>query len=341
MPAIEEVIARIGPLDEGALARAREREAALTKPAGSLGRLEELAIQLAGILGTERPRLARKAIVIMAADHGVTAEGISAYPAEVTPQMVANFLTGGAAINALAGGAGARVTIVDLGVRGAIPEVSGGADGPMLLRHPLGPGTANAAHGPAMTRETARQGLVVGIDVAGAEVGRGLDLLGVGEMGIGNTTTASAIGAALTGLPPERTTGHGTGVIGAAYDRKIAIVRQMLATNRPDPADPLDVLAKVGGFEIAGLVGLLLGAAALVAVRLCPAVQPYLIAAHRSAEPGHAVVLDALGLTPLLDLGLRLGEGSGAALAFGLVDGAARHLAEMATFAEARVSEEA
>ncbi len=357
MPAIEEVIARIGPLDEGALALALEREAALTKPAGSLGRLEELAIQLAGILGTERPRLARKAIVIMAADHGVTAEGISAYPAEVTPQMVANFLTGGAAINALAGGAGARVTIVDLGVRGAIPEVSGGADGPMLLRHPLGPGTANAAHGPAMTRETARQGLVVGIDVAGAEVGRGLDLLGVGEMGIGNTTTASAIVAALTGLPPERTTGHGTGVIGAAYDRKIAIVRQMLATNRPDPADPLDVLAKVGGFEIAGLVGLLLGAAAarvpivldgfitgaaaLVAVRLCPAVQPYLIAAHRSAEPGHAVVLDALGLTPLLDLGLRLGEGSGAALAFGLVDGAARHLAEMATFAEARVSEEA
>lgn len=357
MPAIEEVIARIGPLDEGALARAREREAALTKPAGSLGRLEELAIQLAGILGTERTRLARKAIVIMAADHGVTAEGISAYPAEVTPQMVANFLAGGAAINALAGGVGARVTVVDLGVRGAIPEVSGGGTGPTLLRHPLGPGTANAAHGPAMTRETARQGLVVGIDVAGAEVGRGLDLLGVGEMGIGNTTTASAIGAALTGLPPERTTGHGTGVAGAAYDRKIAIVRQMLATNRPDPADPLDVLAKVGGFEIAGLVGLLLGAAAarvpivldgfitgaaaLVAVRLCPAVQPYLIAAHRSAEPGHAVVLDALGLTPLLDLGLRLGEGSGAALAFGLVDGAARHLAEMATFAEARVSEEA
>ncbi len=357
MPAIEEVIARIGPLDEGALARAREREAALTKPAGSLGRLEELAIQLAGILGTERTRLARKAIVIMAADHGVTAEGISAYPAEVTPQMVANFLAGGAAINALAGGVGARVTVVDLGVRGAIPEVSGGGTGPTLLRHPLGPGTANAAHGPAMTRETARQGLVVGIDVAGAEVGRGLDLLGVGEMGIGNTTTASAIVAALTGLPPERTTGHGTGVAGAAYDRKIAIVRQMLATNRPDPADPLDVLAKVGGFEIAGLVGLLLGAAAarvpivldgfitgaaaLVAVRLCPAVQPYLIAAHRSAEPGHAVVLDALGLTPLLDLGLRLGEGSGAALAFGLVDGAARHLAEMATFAEARVSEEA
>ncbi len=357
MPAIEEVIARIGPLDEGALALAREREAALTKPAGSLGRLEELAIQLAGILGTERPRLARKAIVIMAADHGVTAEGISAYPAEVTPQMVANFLTGGAAINALAGGAGARVTIVDLGVRGAIPEVSGGADGPMLLRHPLGPGTANAAHGPAMTRETARQAIAFGIAVAEAEGGRGLDLLGVGEMGIGNTTAASAIVAALTGLPPERTTGHGTGVIGAAYDRKIAIVRQMLVTNRPDPADPLDVLAKVGGFEIAGLVGLLLGAAAarvpivldgfitgaaaLVAVRLCPAVQPYLIAAHRSAEPGHAVVLDALGLTPLLDLGLRLGEGSGAALAFGLVDGAARHLAEMATFAEARVSEEA
>jgi len=354
---IEEVIAQIGPLDEGALARAREREGALTKPAGSLGRLEELAIQLAGILGTERPRLAHKAIVIMAADHGVTAEGVSAYPAEVTPQMVANFLAGGAAINALAGGVGARVTVVDLGVRGAIPEIPGDDSGPTLLRHPLGPGTANAAHGPAMTRETARQALAFGIGVAEAEVGRGLDLLGVGEMGIGNTTAASAIVAALTGQPPERVTGHGTGVTGAAYERKITVVRQMLATNRPDPADPLDVLAKVGGFEIAGLVGLLLGAAAarvpivldgfitgaaaLVAVRLCPALQPYLIAAHRSAEPGHAVVLDALGLTPLLDLGLRLGEGSGAALAFGLVDGAARHLAEMATFAEAGVSEEA
>jgi len=359
MLSIEEVMARIGPPDEGAMARARERETMLTKPAGSLGRLEELALQLAGIVGTERPRLAQKAIVIMAADHGVTAEGVSAYPAEVTPQMVANFLAGGAAINALARGAGARVTVVDLGVRGAIPEVpevSGGAAGPTLLRHPLGPGTANAAHGPAMARETARQGLAVGIRVAEGEVGRGLDLLGVGEMGIGNTTAASAIVVALTGLPPERVTGHGTGVTGAAYERKIAVVRQMLVTNRPDPADPLDVLAKVGGFEIAGLVGLLLGtaaarvpiildgfitgAAALVAVALCPALRPYLIAAHRSAEPGHAVVLDALGLTPLLDFGLRLGEGSGAALAFGLVDGAARHLAEMATFAEAGVSEE-
>jgi nicotinate-nucleotide--dimethylbenzimidazole phosphoribosyltransferase len=354
---IEDVIAAIGPLDAGALVRAREREAMLTKPAGSLGRLEELAIQLAGILGTERPTLARKAIVIVAADHGVTAEGVSAYPAEVTPQMVANFLAGGAAINALAGGVGARVTVVDLGVRGAIPDLSTGTTGPILLRHPLGPGTDNAAQGAAMTRETARRAIAFGIGVAEAEVGRGLDLLGVGEMGIGNTTAASAIVAALTGSSPERTTGHGTGVTGAAYERKIAVVRQMLATNRPDPADPLDVLAKVGGFEIAGLVGLLLGAAAahvpvvldgfitgaaaLVAVGLCPALRSYLIAAHRSAEPGHALVLEALGLTPLLDLGLRLGEGSGAALAFGIVDGAARHLAEMATFAEAGVSEEA
>lgn len=356
MPSIEEVIALIGPLDAGAMARARAREASLTKPVGSLGRLEELAIQLAGIVGTERPRLAQKAIVVMVADHGVTAEGVSAYPAEVTPQMVANFLMGGAAINALAGGVGARVTVVDLGVRGTIPERPGGATDPAFLRHPLGPGTANAARGPAMTRETARQGLAVGLSVAELEVERGLDLLGIGEMGIGNTTAASAIVAALTGLPPERTTGHGTGVIGATYERKIAVVGQMLATNHPDPAEPLDVLAKVGGFEIAGLVGLLLGAAAarvpivldgfitgaaaLVAVRLCPALQPYLIAAHRSVEPGHTAVLDALGLTPLLDLGLRLGEGSGAALAFGIVDGAARHLTEMATFAEAGVSVE-
>lgn len=353
---IEETIARIGSPDEGALARARAREAALTKPAGSLGRLEDLALQLAGILGTERPRLDRKAIVIMAADHGVTAEGVSAYPAEVTPQMVANFLAGGAAINALARSVGARVTVVDLGVRGAITAVSDAIAGPRLLRHPIGPGTANAARGAAMDRAAARRAISVGLAVAAAEVAAGLDLLGVGEMGIGNTTAASAIVAALTGALPERVTGHGTGVIGVAYERKIAVVRRMLATNRPDPADPLDVLAKVGGFEIAGLVGLLLGAAsarvpivldgfitgaaALVAVALCPALRSFLIAAHRSAEPGHAVVLDQLGLVPLLDLGLRLGEGSGAALAMGLLDGAARHLAEMATFAEAGVSEE-
>jgi nicotinate-nucleotide--dimethylbenzimidazole phosphoribosyltransferase len=275
--------------------------------------------------------------------------------------MVANFLTGGAAINALARSVGARVTVVDMGVAGAIPGVderfaAGDADGrPRLLRRAIGAGTANAAHGPAMSREAAVAAIEAGIATAEEEVTRGLDLLGVGEMGIGNTTAASAIVAALTGEQPAIVTGRGTGIDGLALRRKVGVVRQMLAINRPDPADPLGVLAAVGGFEIAGLVGLLLGAAAarvpivldgfitgaaaLVAVGLCPALTPYLIAAHRSVEPGHTVVLERLGLDPLLDLGLRLGEGSGAALALGIVDGAARHLAEMATFTEAGVAD--
>lgn len=361
MDHIAETLAKIGPLDARAVTSATEREGRLTKPPGSLGRLETLAIGLAGILGTDRPVLERKAIVVMAGDHGVTAEGISAYPAEVTPQMVANFLAGGAAINALARSVGARVTIVDMGVAATIadmPQTSAGegvGDLPVLLRHSQGRGTANAAHGPAMSRETAIRAVEAGIVVADGEVLRGLDLLGVGEMGIGNTTAASAIVAALTGEQPAIVTGRGTGVDGLALRRKVGVVRQMLAINRPDPADPLDVLAKVGGFEIAGLVGLMLGAAAarvpivldgfitgaaaLVAVGLCPALTPYLFAAHRSTEPGHTVALERLGLEPLLDLGLRLGEGSGAALALGILDGAARHLTEMATFAEAGVAD--
>lgn len=361
MSRIAEMIGRVGPLDPIVAAAAREREGLLTKPPGSLGRLEALAVQVAAIRGTARPTLPRKAIVIMAGDHGVTAEGVSAYPAEVTPQMVANFLAGGAAINALARSVGARVTVVDMGVAGAIPGVeasadAGDADGsPRLLRRAIGAGTANAAHGPAMSREAAVAAIEAGIATADEEVARGLDLLGVGEMGIGNTTAASAIVAALTGEQPAIVTGRGTGVNGLALRRKVGVVRQMLAINRPDPADPLGVLAAVGGFEIAGLVGLFLGAAAarvpivldgfitgaaaLVAVGLCPALTPYLIAAHRSVEPGHTVVLERLGLDPLLDLGLRLGEGSGAALAFGIVDGAARHLAEMATFVEAGVAD--
>lgn len=357
MTTLADTLARIGPLDAAAMARAEAREATLTKPPGSLGRLETLAITLAGILGTERPTLGRRAIVIMAGDHGVTAEGVSAYPAAVTPQMVANFLAGGAAINALARGAGARVTVVDIGVDADLdgPDEAATPPGrPVFLARKVGRGTANAMRGAAMDRAAATRAIEVGIAVAAGEVARGLDLLGIGEMGIGNTTAASAIAAALTGEPPAIVTGRGTGVDGLALRRKVGVVRQMLAVNRPDPADPLDVLAKVGGFEIAGLVGLILGAAAarvpvvldgfitgaaaLVAVGLCPAAHPYLIASHRSTEPGHAVILERLALDPLFDFNLRLGEGSGAALAFGLIDGAARHLAEMATFGEAGVA---
>ncbi len=364
MTLLDETIARIGPLDAAATESARMREATLTKPPGSLGRLEDLALQLAGITGTERPTLRRKAVVIMAGDHGVTAEGVSAYPAAVTPQMVANFLAGGAAINALARSVGARVTVVDIGVNADLAAMDAGGAGdaggigdaarPTLLVRKIGRGTANAARGAAMSRDEARRAIEVGVEVVALEVARGLDLLAVGEMGIGNTTAASAIVAALTGEPPALVTGRGTGVDGLALRHKVGIVRQMLAVNRPDPADPLDVLAKVGGFEIAGLVGLILGAAAarvplvldgfitgaaaLVVVGLCPAVRPYLIAAHRSTEPGYEVILARLALEPLLDLGLRLGEGSGAALALGLVDAAARHLTEMATFTEAGVA---
>ncbi len=349
MATIAGTIARIAPLDEAAMALARERQATLAKPPGSLGRLEELAVQLAGIAGAARPTVARKAVVVMAADHGVTAEGVSAYPATVTAQMVASFLAGGAAINALARGVGARVTIVDLGVAAdLVPH-------PELVAAKIARGTANAAHGAAMSRADAVRAVEIGIAVAGREVARGLDLVGTGEMGIGNTTAAAAITAALTGAAPERVTGRGTGVEGLGLRRKVGVVRRMLAINRPDPADALDVLAKVGGFEIGGLAGLVLGAAAarvpvvldgfiagaaaLVAAQLCPAVRPYLLAGHRSVEPGHAAILEQLGLAPLLDLGLRLGEGTGAALAMGIVDGAARVLRDMATFAQAGVSD--
>lgn len=348
MRRLEEIIAAIAPLDEGAAAAARERQQQLTKPAGSLGRLEELAIQLAGIIGQALPQVERKAVIVMAGDHGVTAEGVSAYPAEVTPQMVHNFLHGGAAINALAREVGARVIVVDVGVASDIQH-------PLLVSRKVARGTANMAVGPAMTREQALAAIVVGLDVVEAEIAQGLDLVATGEMGIGNTTAASAITAALAGVPVALVTGSGTGINDEQRAHKIAVIERALAVNTPDARDALDVLAKVGGLEIAGLVGVMLGAAArrvpivvdgfisgaaaLVAARLCPAVTHYLIAGHASVERGHRVVLDRLGLAPLLDLELRLGEGTGAALAMGIISAALRTHREMATFAEAGVSE--
>ncbi len=339
----------IPTIDRNAEGQARARQDSLTKPPGSLGRLEALSIQLAGITGSIRPPVARKAVIVMAGDHGVTQEGVSAYPAEVTPQMVLNFAHGGAAINVLARQAGARVVVVDVGVAAEIPEQAG------VLRRKVAPGTANMALGPAMTRAQAEAAVQVGLDVAAAEIERGLDLIATGDMGIGNTTPSAAIAAAMTGKPVATVTGRGTGVDDAGLARKIAIIERALAVNRPDPTDALDVLSKVGGFEIGGLAGVMIGAAArrvpvvvdgfisgaaaLIAVGLCPAVQPYLIAAHQSVEIGHRIMLDRLGLLPLLDLDLRLGEGTGAALAFHLVEAAVRILNEMATFAEAGVSD--
>jgi nicotinate-nucleotide--dimethylbenzimidazole phosphoribosyltransferase len=342
-------ISRIPPLDEAAAEGARSRQAILTKPAGSLGHLEDLSIQIAGITGQARPKLNHKVIITMAGDHGVARSGVSAYPPEVTPQMVLNFLHGGAAINVLAQQVGARVVVVDMGVAVDLPAH------PELVIKKIGYGTENITMGPAMTRDQAEQAVLAGIEVIEAEIERGLDIVGTGDMGIGNTTPSAAIAAALTGQSPSVIAGRGTGVDDAGLARKIESIDTALRINQPDPSDGLDLLAKVGGFEIGGLAGVMIGAAvqrrpvmvdgfistaaAMIAVTLAPQVRPYLIAAHRSQERGHQIMLDWLGLNPLLDFNLRLGEGTGAAIGISLAEAACRILDEMATFAEAGVSE--
>ena len=331
------------------MAAAQERQNQLTKPAGSLGRLEELAVQMAGITGQTQPRLPRKAVVVMADDHGVVAEGVSAFPSEVTPQMVLNFLAGGAAINVLTRQASARVVVVDVGVASELSPKDG------LLLRKVAAGTRNLAVEPAMTMEETLKAIQVGVDVVENEIARGLDLVATGEMGIGNTTPSSAVVAVLTGTSVAEVVGRGTGIDDAGMAKKIKAIEQGIRVNQPDPSDPLDVLAKVGGLEIAGLVGVILagaahrlpvvidgfisGAAALVAAKLCPASVPYMVAAHQSVEVGHRVLLQSLGLQPLLNLGMRLGEGTGAAIAMQLIDDALAIQSEMATFAEAGVSE--
>lgn len=346
---LEQVIGRVGSLDASAMEEAQRRLDRLTKPPGSLGRLEEVAIWLAGVTGRVRQRLERRTVVLMAGDHGVVEEGVSAYPQRVTAQMVANFLRGGAAINVLARQARAHVLVVDIGVAAELPQAPG------LIQRKVGWGTRNMAHGPAMSREEAVQAVETGMEVAWEEIGRGAQLLATGDMGIGNTTAASAIIAALTGAPVEQVTGRGTGLDDQALRHKVKTIERALAINRPDPSDPLDVLAKVGGYEVAGLVGVILegaaqrvpvildglisGAAALVAVRLCPQARHFLLASHRSAEPGHGYALESMGLRPLLDLDMRLGEGTGACLAMHLVDAALALVDEMATFQEAGVDD--
>ncbi|HYL72514.1 MAG TPA: nicotinate-nucleotide--dimethylbenzimidazole phosphoribosyltransferase, partial [Candidatus Dormibacteraeota bacterium] len=320
----------------------------LTKPPGSLGRLERLATQIAGITANPRPRLTRKVVIVAAGDHGVTAEGVSAYPSEVTGQMVRNFVNGGAAINVLARQAGARVVVVDVGVAETLPS-----ELPIAHRK-VAPGTANMAHGPAMTRAQALQAIGVGVDLVEAESALGVDVICLGEMGIGNTTAASAIVAGLTGSAVADVTGRGTGIDDATWQHKVEVIEQALRVNQPDRDDAVDVLARVGGLEIAALVGVIVGsaarrlpivvdgfitaAAALVAAGLCPNARSYLIAAHRSVERGHAVALEHLELEPLLTLDMRLGEGTGAALALPILDAALALLDEMATFEDAGVS---
>jgi nicotinate-nucleotide--dimethylbenzimidazole phosphoribosyltransferase len=295
------------------------------------------------------PAVERKAVIVMAADHGVAREGVSAYPAEVTQQMVLNFLHGGAAINVLARQAGARVTVVDVGVSADFEPMPG------LIQRKVMCGTRNQAEGPAMRREEAEQALLVGVDVLNDEAGRGLDIVATGDMGIGNTTPSSAIAAAITGLPVAQVVGRGTGIDDQGLERKIKVIERSLAVNRPDANDAMDVLQKVGGLEIAGLAGVMIAAAsrripvvvdgfistaaAMIAVGLAPGTRNYLISAHQSVEVGHQAMLKHLNLKPLLDLNMRLGEGTGAALAFHLIEASTRILREMATFGEAGVSD--
>ena len=346
---LEEIIKQIQPLDKAAMQSALARQNMLTKPQGSLGRLEELSIQLAGMMANPLPSVERKAVIVMAGDHGVALDGVSAYPPEVTSQMVLNFLHGGAAINVLARQAGARVVVVDMGVASEIEDASG-----KLLRRRVGPGTANLAKGPAMTRAQAEESIQSGIEIAEAEIAQGVDILATGDMGIGNTTPSAAIAACILGHAPSEIVGRGTGVDESGLVRKIHAVVSGLKVNKPNPADGLDVLAKVGGFEIGALAGLIIGAAAnrkpvivdgfiatagaMIAYSLEPFVRDYLICAHQSVEPGHGALLAKLQCRPLLDLNLRLGEGTGAALAMNLVDAAVAILTEVATFAEAGVS---
>jgi len=346
---VDQTLAEIAPLNQEAMAAARARQDTLTKPLGSLGRLEDISVLLAGIFGQPIPQIRRKSIILAAGDHGVVAEGVSAYPQEVTPQMVYNFLRGGAAINVLSRHAGANIVILDAGVAADL------APHPLLRSAKVGKGTANMAVGPAMTRTQAIQCLETGIDAAKEQIAEGADLIACGDMGIGNTTPSSAITSVITGADPEVTTGRGTGLDDAALQHKVEVVRRAIAVNRPDPNDGLDVLAKVGGFEIGVLAGAMLGtaassrpvvvdgficgAAALIAWTISPDAGGYFIASHQSVEPGHRIALQAMELHPLLNMGMRLGEGTGAALAMHIIEAAARCLAEMATFAEAGVSE--
>jgi nicotinate-nucleotide--dimethylbenzimidazole phosphoribosyltransferase len=346
MTALATLLASISAPSPAAAVQAQRHLDALTKPPGSLGRLEELAVGLARLRGAP-PRVEQPVIFTFAADHGVVAEGVSAYPQSVTAQMVENFLRGGAAVNVLARGAGARVVVADFGIA-TLPAPS-----PDLVTCRIAGGTRNMAAGPAMSRAEATRGVEHGARLAEAAIAAGADLLGTGEMGIGNTTAASAITAVMVGVPVEVVTGRGTGVDDLGWQRKVGVIRRALEVNRPDRTDGIDVLSKVGGFEIAGLVGVVLagaahrvpvaldgfiaGAAGLIAVGLAPEARHALFASHRSAEPGHDVALRQLELTPYLDLAMRLGEGTGAALFIHLARAAAAIYGEMATFKSAGV----
>jgi nicotinate-nucleotide--dimethylbenzimidazole phosphoribosyltransferase len=384
---IKQVVSEIGELDADAMRQARERQDQLTKPQGSLGVLEDLSVKIAGITSNPLPEIGDKAIIVMAADHGVVEEGISAYPQEVTPQMVLNFVRGGAGINVLSRHVDARVIVVDIGVAQKIkyqisntcPErrrrikntnQKSKIENTCLVEKKVRFGTDNMAKEPAMSREEAIASIEVGIDIVEEEIKKGLDIIGIGDMGIGNTTPSSAIVAVFSrgkvprlpgrrGHPPfavpvEAVVGKGTGITDGQLETKVRVIKEALKINQPDASDPIDVLAKVGGLEIGGITGCVLGAAAnripvvidgfisgaaaLMASRIAPRSTDYMIASHVSIEPGHRIILEMLGLKPMLYMDMRLGEGTGAALGISLAEAATKVLSEMATFEEAQVS---
>ncbi|MFZ2447167.1 MAG: nicotinate-nucleotide--dimethylbenzimidazole phosphoribosyltransferase [Syntrophobacteraceae bacterium] len=350
MKEFDQLLSRIEPADETWAQKAYERLHSQIRPRGSLGHLERIAARLAAIVRTLTPDLSRKIIFVMAGDHGIAAEGVSAYPQEVTAQMVYSFSRGWASINVLARHAGAAVRVVDCGVAGDIPAEWQVIDGK------IGRGTASIMKGPAMTRDEAIRGVLLGAGlVENARKREGFGLFGTGDMGIGNTTPSTAIICALGGKSPAQLTGRGTGIGDETLGKKVAAIETALKVNKPDPQDPLDVLSKVGGFEIAALAGAVLGAAAagvpivcdgliatagaLLACRIAPPSADYLFVSHRSAEPGHIAMCDLIGTQPILDLDMRLGEGTGSALAMNIIDASAKVLVECKTFAEAGVTD--
>ena len=350
---LTEIIAGIRPVDEQWIQKAQQRTAQLVMPTRALGRLHEISERLCAIQQTLEPVIDQKAILVMAGDHGVVEAGVSAYPQEVTAAMVQTFLAGGAGINAISRQVGADVWVVDMGI---IPELdaAGLKGAERLIVAKIGNGTANFTKGPAMSRQAAEKALQVGFEQAARRIENGAEILGTGDMGIGNTTPSAAIGAVISEAALDEMVGRGTGVDDAGLARKRNIVRRGIEANRPRPEDGLDVLAKVGGFEIGGIAGAILGSAfhrravvldgfistagALIAYALCPTVRDYLFAGHCSEEAGHRIMLNHLGLKPILELGMRLGEGTGAALAMGVMDCAVRMFKEVLTFEEAGIA---
>jgi nicotinate-nucleotide--dimethylbenzimidazole phosphoribosyltransferase len=350
---LEEITNKIQPVEELWIQKARERTAQLVMPARALGRLHEISERLCGIQKTLKPSVNRKAILIMAGDHGVADEGVSAYPQEVTEAMVRTFLKGGAGINAISRHVGAQVWVVDMGI---IPELDPGSidGGNRLLLRKIAPGTANLSKGPAMTIKDAETSIFAGFQLATDLFDQGIELLGTGDMGIANTTPSAAIGSVITGIDPRDMVGRGTGVDDKGYTIKLETVKKGIRINQPNALDALDVLAKVGGYEIGGIAGCILAAAfhrrpvvidgfistagALIAYSLCPKILDYMFSGHCSEETGHRNMLTYMGIEPILDLGMRLGEGTGGALSMSIMEGAVRVFNEVLTFDEAGVA---